>query len=97
MLSSEEVARLLAAAARGSWRAAEVLSLKVSDIDRKRMIIRVGPRRRSEQGEIPSYSDRPAARPSQTVQTVIGRVAAPRKCRPARRPTAASIGPGPTA
>jgi hypothetical protein len=61
-------------------------------------------RRRSEQGDktrrcglgIPGYSDRAACKPSHTVQTVIGTEAAP-ECRPARRLTAASIGPGPTA
>jgi len=46
---------------------------------------------------IPSYSDRAACKPSHTVQTVIGTEAAPRECRPARRLTAASIGPGPAA
>jgi hypothetical protein len=46
---------------------------------------------------IPSYSDRAVYRPSHTVHTVIGAEAAPRECRRARRLTAASIGPGPTA
>jgi hypothetical protein len=32
-----------------------------------------------------------------TVETVIGTEAEPRECHPARRLTAASIGPGPTA
>jgi hypothetical protein len=46
---------------------------------------------------IPGYSDRAACRPSHTVETVIGTEAEPRECHPARRLTAASIGPGPTA
>jgi hypothetical protein len=45
----------------------------------------------------PNYSDRAACRSSHIVETVIGTEAEPRECRPARRLTAASIGPGPSA